>query len=338
MDSILTSISEHKQQIISDLRQDLKLDPGVFDWDNYLKLYGDHLIESLNSGKTVVFSDFLAWSTSIGQNFAINELENDIITNHLTGLANRYLTPDEYSGFDHFITHCRKQAEGKELRSSTFLSSTAPHGNLSIAYFEALMEGDRHTAGNLVMDSVSSGIHPREIFLHVFQPGLREVGRLWHKNVIGVGQEHFFSAATQMIISRLYPQIFNSKRINKQMIAMAVGGELHEIGIRMVSDFFEMEGWDTLYLGANCPDSEIIRELERVKPDLLAISVTMTSHIGRVRNLVSHIRSIPGMSDLKIMAGGRIFLERPELFDDINANAFANDAEDAVNKARILVN
>ncbi|MDZ7776615.1 MAG: hypothetical protein U5L09_13885 [Bacteroidales bacterium] len=54
-------------------------------------------------------------------------------------------------------------------------------------------------------------------------------------------------------MSQLYPYIFNSQRVGKSMVAATVGGELHEMGIRMVADFFEMEGWDTWYLGANAP-------------------------------------------------------------------------------------
>ena len=45
------------------------------------------------------------------------------------------------------------------------------------------------------------------------------------------------------------------------MVATCIGGELHEIGIRMVADFFEMEGWDTYYLGANTPADAVVAEL-----------------------------------------------------------------------------
>lgn len=35
----------------------------------------------------------------------------------------------------------------------------------------------------------------------------------------------------------------------------------HEIGMRMVADFFEMEGWDTYYLGANTPTRSILQTI-----------------------------------------------------------------------------
>jgi hypothetical protein len=36
-------------------------------------------------------------------------------------------------------------------------------------------------------------------------------------------------------------------------VAACVSGELHEIGVRMLCDLLEMEGWNTIYLGANVP-------------------------------------------------------------------------------------
>ena len=48
-----------------------------------------------------------------------------------------------------------------------------------------------------------------------------------------------------------------------------------EIGARMVADFFEMEGWDTCFLGANTPKESIIETIRAQKADLVALSDTV---------------------------------------------------------------
>ena len=63
-----------------------------------------------------------------------------------------------------------------------------------------------------------------------------------------MAQEHYCTAATQLIMSQLYPYIFTTGKNGRVLVGTCVSGDLHEIGVRMVSDFFEMEGWDTFYL------------------------------------------------------------------------------------------
>ena len=88
---------------------------------------------------------------------------------------------------------------------------------------------------------VEQGTPARDIYLQVFQPAQREVGRLGQTNRISVALEHYVTAATQPIMSQLYPRIFSPEKTGRRLIATCVGGELHEIGVRMVADFFEMD-------------------------------------------------------------------------------------------------
>ncbi|HEY5309978.1 MAG TPA: cobalamin B12-binding domain-containing protein, partial [Casimicrobiaceae bacterium] len=53
---------------------------------------------------------------------------------------------------------------------------------------------------------------------------------------------------------------------------MRVSGDLHELGARMVADFFEMEGWDSYYTGANTPTGGVVQAIVERRPDVLAIS------------------------------------------------------------------
>lgn len=93
----------------------------------------------------------------------------------------------------------------------------------------------------------------KSIYLEVLQPVQREIGNLWQTNEVSVAQEHYCTAATQLIMGRLYPYLHLAPRNGKRVVVACVGGELHEVGARMVADILEMEGWDSYYLGANTP-------------------------------------------------------------------------------------
>ena len=173
----------------------------------------------------------------------------------------------------------------------------------------------------------------KDVYLHVFQPAQREVGRLWQTNQISVAQEHYCTAATQLIMSLLYPRIFASGRIGHTLVATCVVGELHELGVRMVADFFEMEGWDTYYVGANTPTNSILRTLADRKADVLAISATMTFHVRAVAQLIAEVRASEACSSVHILVGGYPFNVSLDLWQQVGASGYASDAQQAVRVA-----
>lgn len=201
-------------------------------------------------------------------------------------------------------------------------------------YLDYLLKGDRNNALSLVLDEVKTGVPVKEMYLQIFQPVQYEIGRLWQTNKISVAQEHYCTGATQLVMSQLYPYLFTGERKDRKMVTTCVSGELHEMGARMVTDFFEMQGWDTYYLGANMPIEGVINFLSETKPQCLAISATMTFHVSAVEEMIKKIKSSPEVSsDLKIIVGGYPFKVAEGLWKNIGANGFAPNADEAVQLA-----
>ena len=98
-----------------------------------------------------------------------------------------------------------------------------------------------------------------------------------------------------------------------------------------------MEGWDTYYLGANMPIDGVIKFLLQIRPQLIAISATMTFHVSAVKEMITRIRSAPGMpSDLKIIVGGYPFKIVEQLWEGLGADGCAVNALAAVELANKL--
>jgi MerR family transcriptional regulator, light-induced transcriptional regulator len=205
-------------------------------------------------------------------------------------------------------------------------------------YLELLLKGRRSEATEMVMKEMKSGKPVAAIYKEVFQPVQYEIGRLWQTNQISVAQEHYCTASTQFIMSLLYPYLFTGEKKEVKLVSTCVSGELHEIGARMVTDFFEMEGWDTYYLGANMPIYGVIQFVREIQPQFVAISATMTFHVRLVEEFIQKIRQAEGVpDDLKILVGGYPFLVASDLWQQVGADGFAPNAQLAVQNARKLI-
>jgi MerR family transcriptional regulator, light-induced transcriptional regulator len=220
---------------------------------------------------------------------------------------------------------------------AAFVTPSSRHGQLAEAYLQALLRGDRQAAAKLVRNAFSSGTSIREIYLDVFQPVQYEIGRLWQLNRIGVAEEHFCTAATQSIMAQFYPELFAKPKRGRTLVMACLGGELHEIGARMVADLFELEGWNTWYYGANTPASSLVDEICSRQPDVVGISVTMTFHLAALRDFIRRMRNNAACSSARVIVGGYPFRIAPELAREIGADAVALDAAAALEEAERLV-
>lgn len=208
------------------------------------------------------------------------------------------------------------------------LTHTWEHETLARGYLEDLLGGKRAEASKKVTQAVESGLSIKDLYLQVFQWSLYEVGRLWEENKVSVAQEHVVTASTQLIMSQFYPQIFAAERCNQSLVALCVEGNLHEVGLRMVCDFFEMEGWDTLFLGASTIEDGLVEVIRAKNPDLIAISATMKSHLPSVENMVETFNKQDWRC--KILVGGQPFNSDPDLWKKVGADGVASDARKAV--------
>lgn len=219
----------------------------------------------------------------------------------------------------------------------TFMRDDTPLHELGNAYLDKLLAYQRHDAMQLILDAVAGGTSVADVYLYVFQMVLREVGRLWQTNRASVALEHYCTAATQVVMARLSPQVFAAERVGRTIVTTCVGDELHEVGVRMVADFFEMAGWDALYLGANMPSESIVKTLVEQRADVLGVSVTLTAHLPTAIELIAAVRSHPDCMHVKVCVGGYPFNLTEDLWRKVGADGYGPDARTAVDICHQLV-
>ena len=226
------------------------------------------------------------------------------------------------------------EALDQPLEQEAGLDGQDPQQRLALVYLQQVLEGNAREATRLIVTAADE--HAMEdIYLRVLMPAQAEVGRLWHAGELTIAEEHFVTATTERVMAVLANSVTPERTIDSTVVAAAVAGNIHELGIRSVADFFEMAGWHTVHLGADVPPDEIARGAQYFAADVVTLSVTLSTQIKVLKDSIAAVRR--AAPEARIIVGGVAMAELPDLWSEIGADAFAPNACDAVKVAESLL-
>jgi len=296
------------------------------------------LAEALMANNPPQYARYIVWLRAMFRSHQVPDFVVDLNLRTEQAALVRILPPEGHPIISRFMQAASDALKEEDKFNFSFLQDTGANTALAKKYLEVLLAGERGKASELIIRAIDGGTSIRDIYLRVLKPCLYEVGRMWQTGRITVAHEHFFSAATQLIMSELYPRIHKQVASNgKVAVAACVEGELHEIGLRMVSDLLELEGWRTFYLGANTPALSVVEITREKKAQLLALSICLPSSGPALRGLISIARDKLG-DEVKIVIGGYSISADPVYAASFGADGLAADAEDATTMIDRLVN
>ena len=283
-----------------------------------------YLAAALDSGSTDMFLDYIGWTKVMLAKR--NVTDRDLVRNlEITGSVLRDL-PDARTMLANAIAQLASMPDDV----TSLLDPRAPLWSDASAYLTALLRGSRRDALQIVTGALDGGASIRDVYRHVFEPVQQEIGRLWQLNQVSVAQEHFCTAATQHIMTQLYARVFAGERTERRAMAMCVGGELHEVGLRIITDLLELEGWQTWYLGASVPPAAAVQLCVEHKADVLLVSATLPPHIAAVAEVVRLFKARRELDRARVIVGGRAFRTTPDLWRRIGADGYASNADDCL--------
>ncbi|HEY0370788.1 MAG TPA: cobalamin-dependent protein, partial [Thermoanaerobaculia bacterium] len=274
-----------------------------------------YLATAIDAESVPMFLDYIGWAKVMLATRKIGE--RDLIeTLRILGRAIREM-PDAEA----YVQTAIDELPAMTDDVPSYLDPRQPLWSVASEYLNALIRGNRHDALQVILDALDGGASIRDVYRNVFEPAQQEVGRLWQLNQISVAQEHFCTAATQQVMTQLYARIFGGDtNRGKRAVAMCVGGELHEIGLRIITDLLELSGWQTWYLGANVPPANAVQFCVEQKADVLLVSATLPPHLPGVSEVIRLFRARPELAEAKVIVGGRAFRNAPALWRTIGAD------------------
>lgn len=171
-------------------------------------------------------------------------------------------------------------------------------------YTEALLTGRRETAVEQVLRAMAGGATLVDVSVDLVQPSMYQVGALWQQNRISVAQEHLASAITQGALAAGFGKAEFAPPNGRSAAFACVQDNHHAIGLRMVSDAFEVAGWDVSFLGSNTPTPSIVSFVAENRPEVLGLSVGLAHHVITLREVIGRVRAELGNAAPQIVIGG----------------------------------
>lgn len=205
-----------------------------------------------------------------------------------------------------------------------------------LEYLSAALEGRPAEAIAIVTDAAAGDLGVRGAYDQIVHRAQVEIGRLWFMNEASVLDEHLVTQTSERATAALSRLAEPGPATGKTIIVAAVETNAHALGARFVADFFQMEGWRTIFLGADTPARDIADATKHFDADVLALSASVITQLNRVASTISLVRA-EGKPGIKILVGGRAFEDAPEAWERFGADAHPLTAAEAVERARELL-
>ena len=174
-------------------------------------------------------------------------------------------------------------------------------------YLNALLDGDKKQCMQIVTGLIDQGTTIKEIYIELFQRSMYRIGQMWEKERCSIANEHAATKITEGMIEYVAGNFSSENKNGKSALISCIDKEYHELGARMVAGFLEALGWDTIFLGANIPQEEVIKLIRDKQPDIVGISSSFYMNINRLLNLLDDIKEeFPGQ---EIIVGGQSLSE-----------------------------
>jgi methanogenic corrinoid protein MtbC1 len=148
-----------------------------------------------------------------------------------------------------------------------------------------------------------------------------------------IWKEHIRSSLIRAIVESCYPYVLKQReRIraparNSRVLVVCPTEEYHELGARMVADFFSISGYDVTFIGANTPRRVILSAAKHLQPAWLAMSVTNYYNLFDAGQIIEAVRGELG-GRIKIVVGGNAFRRNKGAATELGADFELHTFED----------
>lgn len=208
------------------------------------------------------------------------------------------------------------------------------------AFCHCILEGDEGDSIAFVQQRIDAGASLRALCLGLFTVTALELGEMWSDDelsfaevTIGLGRLHKLVHQFSALDSALH-----SPGARHNIILASAPAEQHAFGVLLVSKIFEMEGW----LVTGGPDlrtgNDLTALISKSWFDVVGLSASSEGLAYTLRSAIETVRAVSLNPDVFVMVGGAGFSSGTVTAADIGADDLAKDADEAIKKARSLLN
>lgn len=194
------------------------------------------------------------------------------------------------------------------------------------------ISGEAHSLLDFVDHCLETGSSVETVYVELLAPAARRLGEYWEED-----SEDFVGVTMglwriQEILRELTLRIPPKSRAGhgkRSALFSPMPGEQHSFGTLMVAECFQRAGWDIDIL-IEPTQSELTAKFAKRHYDLIGLTVSNDCSKAALGSTVKTIKAVSSNPHIKVMMGGRVINDEPDLVDKCGADATAIDAVAAV--------
>jgi MerR family transcriptional regulator, light-induced transcriptional regulator len=215
------------------------------------------------------------------------------------------------------------------VNSNALISEKVSLRNAEVSDFISLtMRDDPDAAIDYVRHLMHQGVAFQDVLLELMAPAARVLGERWEDDkasfvevALGVSRMHRILREFDGVPSHLW----SNAGQGRHALLLPAPGEMHSFGLRLVQEFLLRESWTV----TNRPVSDIDelgKMVARDHYDIVGLSLSGETMVDAFLSSIRIVRYKSKNPHVKIIVGGHLFVERPDLIESCGADSYAHDA------------
>jgi methanogenic corrinoid protein MtbC1 len=182
-------------------------------------------------------------------------------------------------------------------------ADSSPRERWAIATRIALISGDLDQAGEIITAACHE-VSAVDVLDQVIAPALHEVGSLWELDELTIDDERLATATAHWLLSRLGAllEVAPADSRDACVVLSTVGAERHTTPLLMAEAVLHGAGYRVRTLEAGIPLDELVAAVERERPDVVGLTVTLPTSATTVRRTIDAL--LAARPELRILVGG----------------------------------
>ena len=209
-------------------------------------------------------------------------------------------------------------------------SPSLSQSTITDSYLQTLLAGDRSQARQVVEDCITCGVDAAEVLNKLVWPVMERVQQLYKDDQISKAGLNFATRINRMIADQMSAKLEYAAKNGKKVMIFCGDDEPEELGGQIAADLFDAAGFDVKFAGGGVPNDEILALIGEYRPNVLVLFATRPQGVPAVRKLIDYLRDVNSNPDMQIMCCGGIYKRAEGLAEEIGADLYAPDAQDAV--------
>lgn len=143
----------------------------------------------------------------------------------------------------------------------------------------------------------------------ILAPALNQMECNLEDRNLCIWKEHVQTAIVRTIVECCYPFVMREKKQAGKdngltAVILCPPEEYHDLGARMITDFFSLCGYHTIFVGSNTPYQDFYQSIYSIKPDIVAISISNYFNLVATKRIIKELKEA-ALKKTWIVAGGR---------------------------------